>query len=261
MYIANAGLFVRDLEGARQFFEEHFGARVAFEYNEEENKYYSCIMEFDEGAKLELMTKPEIADVPKNPNRTGFAHIAIRVPSREKLDEVIRRFHEKGYHFFYEPAPGDGSGECRAVTFEDIVLEVNYNAKYPKTLIANVGMFVKDLEGARKFFEDFFGAELYADYNEEENKYYSYIMKVGDGAKLELMTKPQIADQPKDPNRTGIAHMAIRVDSREKLNEVIRRFHENGWHFFYEPKDEKGRECRVVTFEDNVLEVSVASGL
>ena len=55
--------------------------------------------------------------------------------------------------------------------------------------------------------------------------------------------------------------MGIRVDSRETLNEVIARFHENGWHFFYEPVDGKGRECRVVTFEDNVLEVSVASGL
>ena len=86
MYIANAGLFVKDLEGARKFFEDYFGAKVAFEYNEEENRYYSCIMEFDEGAKLELMTKQEIADVPKDPNRTGFAHVAIRVPSREKLD-------------------------------------------------------------------------------------------------------------------------------------------------------------------------------
>ena len=261
MYIANAGLFVKDLEGARKFFEDYFGATVAFPYNEEENKYYSYIMDIGDGARLELMTKPEIVDIPKDPNRTGFAHVAIRVPSREKLDEVIRRFHENGYHFFYEPGPGDGNGECRVVTFEDIVLEVSYNAKFPKTFIANVGMFVKDLKGARKFFEDYFGAELAFEYNEEANEYYSYIMKMGDGAKLELMTKPQIVDQPKDYNRTGIVHMAIRVDSREKLNEVIRRFHENGWHFFYEPKDEKGRECRVVTFEDNILEVSVEKGV
>ncbi len=30
--------------------------------------------------------------------------------------------------------------------------------------ISNVGLFVKDLEGARKFFEDFFGAQVHATY-------------------------------------------------------------------------------------------------
>ena len=261
MYIANAGLFVRDLEGARKFFEDYFGAKVAFEYNEEENQYYSYIMEFDEGAKLELMTKPQIVDGPKDPNRTGFAHVAIRVPSREKLDDVIRRFHENGYHFFYEPEPGEGGGECRAVTFEDIVLEVSCKPGVPVTYITNVGLFVKDLEAARKFFEDCFGAKVAFEYNEEENQYYSYIMEFDEGARLELMTKPQIVDQPKDPNRTGIAHMAIRVDSREKLNGLLARFHEDGCRFFYEPKDGKGREARLVAFEDNVLEVSVPSGM
>ena len=261
MYVANAGLFVKDLEGARKFFEEYFGAKLAFEYNEEENKYYSYIMDLDEGARLELMTKPEIVDNPKDPNRTGFAHVAIRVPSRAKLDEVIRRFHENGYHFFYEPAPGDGNGECRVMTFEDIVLEVSYNANFPKTFIANIGIFVKDLDAAKAFFEDYFGAELAFAYNEESNQYYSYIMKMGDGAKLELMTKPQIVDQPKDPNRTGIAHMAIRVDSRGKLNEIIAQFHELGYKFFYEPKDGKGREARLIAFEDNILEVSIEAGL
>ena len=261
MYIANAGLFVKDLEGARKFFEEYFGAKLAATYNEEENQYYSYIMDFDEGARLELMTKPQIVDEPKDPSRTGFAHIAIRVPSRGKLDEIIRRFHENGYRFFYEPGPGDGSGECRVVTFEDIVLEVSFKKDVPKTYVTNVGLFVKDLEAAKTFFEDYFGAELAFTYNEEENQYYSYIMNMGTGARLELMTKPQIVDQPKDPDRTGIAHMAIRVDSREKLNEVIARFHEDGCRFFYEPKDGKGREARLVAFEDNVLEVSVASGM
>ena len=261
MYIANAGLFVKDLEGARKFFEDYFGAALAFEYNEEENKYYSYIMDLGDGARIELMTKPEIVDTPKDPNRTGFAHVAIRVPSREKLNEVIDRFHENGYHFFYEPSSREGNGECRVMTFEDIVLEVSYRDTEPALRMANVGLFVKDLEGARKFFEDYFGATLAFEYNEEENKYYSYIMNVGDGAKLELMTKPEIVDQPKEWNRTGIAHMAIRVDSREKLNEVIRRFHENGYHFFYEPKGNEGRECRVVTFEDNILEVAVEAGM
>ena len=126
--------------------------------------------------------------------------------------------------------------------------------------IANAGLFVKDLEGARKFFEDYFGAKVAFAYNEEENKYYSYIMDVGNGARLELMTKPEIVDEKKDPNRTGFAHIAIRVDSREKLNEVIDKFHAANFKIVYEPATTGGREIRAVTFEDNVLEVSCEEG-
>ncbi len=121
--------------------------------------------------------------------------------------------------------------------------------------ISNVGMFVKDLEGAKNFFINYFGAEVHAVYNEEENHYYSYIMKVGDGAKLELMTKPEIVDEKKDPNRTGFVHICIKMDSREALDEVIAKIKADGYHIFYEPATNGGKEIRAVTFEDNILEV------
>ena len=66
--------------------------------------------------------------------------------------------------------------------------------------ISNVGLFVKDLEGARKFFEDFFGAQVHATY-EEDDGYKSYIMKFDENPKLELMSKPTVVDEKKDPNR------------------------------------------------------------
>ena len=121
--------------------------------------------------------------------------------------------------------------------------------------ISNVGIFVKDLEGAKNFFIDYFGAEVHAVYNEEENKYYSYIMKMGDGAKLELMTKPEIVDEKKDPNRTGFVHICVKVDSREKLDEIIAKIKADGYHIFYEPATTGGKEIRAVTYEDLILEV------
>ena len=65
--------------------------------------------------------------------------------------------------------------------------------------ISNVGLFVKDLEGARKFFEDFFGAQVHATY-EEDDGYKSYIMKFDENPKLELMSKPTVVDEKKDPS-------------------------------------------------------------
>lgn len=126
MYIGNAGIFVKDLEGAKKFFEDYFGAKVLKTYDEPENNYYSYILELDKGAWLELMTKPEIVDAPKDPNRTGLAHICIKADSRRQLDDIIVRFKRDGYKIQYEPSNPDGAGEVRAVTFEDIVLEVNY---------------------------------------------------------------------------------------------------------------------------------------
>lgn len=126
MRIGNVGIFVKDLAGARKFFEDYFGATLLKTYNEEESNYYSDILQLDEGAWIELMTKPEIVDTPKHPNRTGLAHICIKVNRRPELDRIIQKFKQDGYKIQYEPSNPTGGGEVRAVTFEDIVLEVNY---------------------------------------------------------------------------------------------------------------------------------------
>ena len=120
--------------------------------------------------------------------------------------------------------------------------------------ISNVGLFVKDLEGARKFFEDFFGAQVHATY-EEDDGYKSYIMKFDENPKLELMSKPTVVDEKKDPNRTGFVHICIKVDSREKLDEIIAKFKAANYTILSEPATNGGNEVRAITFEDNILEV------
>lgn len=120
--------------------------------------------------------------------------------------------------------------------------------------ISNVGMFVKDLEGAKNFFINYFGAQVHATYN-EDNGFRSYIMKFDEGPKIELMTKPEIVDTPKDRNRTGFVHICIKVESMEKLNEIIAKFKADGYEILYEPATVGGKEVRAITFEDNILEV------
>lgn len=126
MYIGNVGIFVKDLKGARRFFESYFGAKLLKSYNEPENNYYSDILELDHGAWLELMTKSEIVDEPKEVNRSGLAHVCFKADTRQQLDDIVARFKKDGYKIQYEPSNPTGIGEVRAVTFEDIVVEVNY---------------------------------------------------------------------------------------------------------------------------------------
>lgn len=126
MYLKNVGIFVKDLEGAKEFFESYFGAKVLKTFDNPAKEYYSYILDFDGQAWVELMKKPETVDLPKDPNRLGLAHICFKIDTREKLNDIIRRFKESGYTIQYEPEKEDGPGEVRAVTFEDIVIEANY---------------------------------------------------------------------------------------------------------------------------------------
>ena len=127
MKIVNAGIYVKDLEKVKDFFVSYFDAGVSRTINNEESGFHSYILSLDEGAQIELMNKPGLVDEPKDPNRTGLAHICILTDTREKLDEVIKGFKKDGYTIQYEPTSPEGPGEVRAVTIEDIILEVAYN--------------------------------------------------------------------------------------------------------------------------------------
>ncbi|MBR5340772.1 MAG: VOC family protein [Erysipelotrichaceae bacterium] len=120
--------------------------------------------------------------------------------------------------------------------------------------ISNIGLMVKDLEKAKAFFEDYFGATVHAEY-EEDNGYKSYIMKFDENPKIELMTKPEIVDVKKDRNDAGYIHICIKVDSKEKFDEILNKTKANGYEILYEPDTVGGSEFRAIMLEDNIIEV------
>lgn len=124
MRIANVGLIVKDLEGARTFFEDYFGAEVHTRYDEDWG-YRSYIMRLDEGAKIELISKPTVRDVPKDKDDAGWVHICVKAESKERFEEVLARAKADGYEILYEPATVGGT-EFRAIMLEDNIIEVNY---------------------------------------------------------------------------------------------------------------------------------------
>lgn len=125
MKLINVGLFVKDLEGARTFFEEYFQAQVVNQYFEDDG-YQSYIMQSEGMPKIELMTKPEIVDQPKDRNRTGYAHLCIDVETKENFDRILKKVEEDGYEILSGPEPMAGGREFRAKLFEDNVMEIFY---------------------------------------------------------------------------------------------------------------------------------------
>ena len=85
----------------------------------------SYFISFEDGARLEIMNKSDMIDDPKMLNRTGYAHIAISVGSKEKVNEVTEKAREAGFEVVSGPrTTGDGYYESCIVAIENNQIEI-----------------------------------------------------------------------------------------------------------------------------------------
>ena len=125
MKIEHIALYVNDLEAARDFFVIYLDGKSNDGYYNPRTGFRSYFISFDDGARLELMNKPEMVDQEKNPNRTGYAHVAFSVGSKEKVDELTIRLEAAGYEVASGPrTTGDGYYESCIVAVEGNQIEL-----------------------------------------------------------------------------------------------------------------------------------------
>ena len=125
MRIEHIALYVNDLEEARKFFIKYLGAKSNDGYHNLKTNFLSYFLSFDDGARLELMNKPEMPDQPKNLARTGYAHIAFSVGGKEKVDALTARLKDGGYDVISGPRiTGDGYYESCIVVIEGNQIEI-----------------------------------------------------------------------------------------------------------------------------------------
>ena len=125
MKIEHIAMYVSDLEAARDFFVTYLGGTSNDGYHNRNTNFRSYFISFDGGARLELMTRPELADQAKPLNRTGYAHIAFSVGGREKVDELTARLKADGYEVVSGPrTTGDGYYESCVVAIEENQIEL-----------------------------------------------------------------------------------------------------------------------------------------
>lgn len=125
MKIEHVAAYFSDLEGARNFFVRYFGAKSNEMYHNPRTNFKSYFLSFDDGARLEIMNKPELDDAAKTLNRTGFIHLAFSVGSKEKVDELTAQLKNDGYEVISGPrTTGDGYYESCVVSFENNQIEI-----------------------------------------------------------------------------------------------------------------------------------------
>ncbi|MCR4646020.1 MAG: VOC family protein [Oscillospiraceae bacterium] len=125
MHIEHIALYVNDLEKARAFFVTYLGGRSNDGYRNPRTGFRSYFITFDGGARLELMHKPAMHDDARHPDRTGYAHIAFSVGSRERVDALTETLRQAGYTIISGPrTTGDGYYESCIAVIEGNLIEL-----------------------------------------------------------------------------------------------------------------------------------------
>lgn len=120
MKIEHIGLYVNDLERARQFYERYFFGLVGEKYHNQKTGFESYFMTFESGARLEIATRPEVTGE-NTLYQIGFTHLAFSLGSQEKVDELTEELRKAGYQVLSGPrTTGDGY-------YESVVLDPEGN--------------------------------------------------------------------------------------------------------------------------------------
>ena len=125
MIIDHIAMYVNDLEAARDFFVSYLNGKPNNGYHNSNTGFRSYFISFDDGARLELMNKPEMQDVEKPLNRTGYIHIAFSVGSKEAVNALTARLRTDGFEVVSGPrTTGDGYYESCIIGIEDNQIEI-----------------------------------------------------------------------------------------------------------------------------------------
>ncbi len=124
MKIDHVAVYVKDLEGVKAFFENYFGAKSNQLYYNLKTGLRTYILSFAEGARLELMNRPDV-DVEVPLQRLGYIHLSISLGSKESVDAMTHRLQEDGYEILSGPrTTGDGYYETSFFGPENLQIEI-----------------------------------------------------------------------------------------------------------------------------------------
>lgn len=123
--IEHIAMYVNNLEGAKEFFEKYFNAKSNEKYHNIKTGFQSYFLIFNGGARLEIMSKPDVAADDKALTKTGYAHLAFCVGSRENVDNLTAQLKSDGYSVISGPrVTGDGYYESCVLGFENNLIEI-----------------------------------------------------------------------------------------------------------------------------------------
>jgi lactoylglutathione lyase len=128
MTLEHVAIWTNQLEEMKTFYQTYFGGEANTKYTNEANQFHSYFLTFKSGARLELMTKPNL---PINLNDTigqqhlGIIHLAFGVDTMEEVDQKATELKAAGFSILRGPRKtGDGYYEFETLDPDNNRLEV-----------------------------------------------------------------------------------------------------------------------------------------
>jgi lactoylglutathione lyase len=126
MTIEHIAIWTLDLEKMKAFYLSFFDLTSNEKYYNPHKKFSSYFLSFKNGARIELMHRPDITEfIEKTDSKLGFTHFAIAVGSKKKVDALTELIRKKGYNVIGEPrTTGDGYYESVISDPEGNLIEI-----------------------------------------------------------------------------------------------------------------------------------------
>ena len=128
MKLEHIAIWTNQLETLKSYYETYFNAQSNEKYINQTNGFESYFLTFDSGARLEIMSKPNI---PNNQNDTierqhlGLIHFAFEVPTMQDVEAKALELQGAGFKILRGPRKtGDGYYEFETLDPDDNRLEV-----------------------------------------------------------------------------------------------------------------------------------------
>ncbi|MGL1889631.1 MAG: VOC family protein [Reichenbachiella sp.] len=121
MKIEHIAIWVNDLEGMKDFYTKYFDLTPNNKYHNPIKHFTSYFLSFPEGARIELMYRPDVVDDLTSNDTTGFVHFALSLGSKSAVDELTEKMRASGVRIVGEPrTTGDGY-------YESVILDPEGN--------------------------------------------------------------------------------------------------------------------------------------
>lgn len=118
-------MYVHDLEAIKDFFIRFFSAKANKMYYNPKTGLKTYFLSFCDGARLEIMNRPEVSSLEKTIYQAGYIHLAFSVGSKENVDSLTLTLKENGYKVLSGPrTTGDGCYESCILGPEDNLIEI-----------------------------------------------------------------------------------------------------------------------------------------
>lgn len=119
MKIEHIAIWTKNLEEMKRFYVNYFNGKSGEIYENSRNRYFSYFIEFESGARLELM---QMESIPENLNSKesqyrGIIHIAFSTGSEDAVDSLTEKLKKDGYIVAGEPRR-TGDGYYESVVFD-----------------------------------------------------------------------------------------------------------------------------------------------